>query len=190
MNPIAFLAALSLGGAATAHAEDAPTADYREVELVDEGPARLPDRRAYRSMFVLSPMLIPPGVELHMHRELTDRTSLVVGVGGAAWRVEGEGPVRFKLLAGLDLNPAGNGMAGFLISPRVSWGQLIIDEGDADDRTNMLTAGLLLGHRWIMTPGTTVSIAAGPAYNHWSQEGDSLLDVLAPTVEFTFGWAL
>lgn len=183
-------ACIALALPAAARADAPSTETYREVQLVDEGPTKVPDRRAYKGLFLISPLLIPPGIVLRYHRSLSDKATLVLGGGGAAWKVEGEGPVRFKLLAGVDLTPAGNGMAGFLVGPRVEWGKLVVAEaGGGDDETSMFAGGLILGHRWIWNPGTTLSIGGGAMYHNWSHEGESLLEAIAPAAEFTFGWA-
>lgn len=176
----------------------------RHVELVDDGPMQMRDKRDYDTLVVIGPRLFPPGIGGRVLRSLSDEVTLMVGAGygGFDLRLFGlrAAAQRIDARAGLDLQPLGNGMHGFYVGPRVVY-KMFVGEAAAGDssaaiHTQTLGVGGALGWRWVWDPGLSVGIGVGAAWNQflvdageYDDDPEIALIGLAPLGEFTIGWA-
>lgn len=212
-------AALVLSTGATAMAQDGngradygtegegtQESGYRNVDIYEQGRFRMRDKRGYENLVILGPRIIPPGLAVRYDRLLSDRVSVLAGVGYGSI---GSGDVRFSRIEGLlgmNWHPIGNGMHGFFLGPRLKidkW-TLTVTEGDSggDGSITAIGAGAVAGWRWIWDPGFSLGLGIGGQYISIASEaaatyedgteastGSFNVDGFVPTFEFTLGWA-
>jgi len=199
--------------------EEGESTGYRDVELVDGGPTLMEDKRDYTMAVVPGFSIIPPGVKVRFQYGLNERLTLIAGVGYGGFGYTRETSIdvdsdssadasassgtdwtRYHVLAGLDLQPIGNGMHGFYVGPRVLYRKgntnFSLFTEEAEVVRTAIVWRMLLGYSVVMDPGILVKMGFGAGYRHnvgsttseyFTSEASYLGFV--PTVELNLGWA-
>ena len=159
---------------------------YKDVDLVRFERIRIADKRMYRH--AISPKVIGTGpylmslnIGLRYDLAITDHISVQAG---AAAVPGGGAETAFSGRLGVNLQPVGNGLAGFFVGPRVNglWGHAL--DSQSDGFTGNVQA--IMGYRWVLHPGAVIGFGAGAQYLF----GDTELDgKFLPAGEVQLGWA-
>ena len=212
-------AALLLGASATAMAQDGhgradygtegegtEASGYGNVDIYEQGRFRMRDKRDYENLVIIGPRILPPGVAIRYDRLLSDRISVLAGVGYGAIGSGDTKISRIEGMLGMNWHPIGNGMHGFFVGPRLKinqWGITVTEgESGADGSVTAISAGAVAGWRWIWDPGFSLGLGLGGQYITVASEaaatyedgteadtGSYNFDGFVPAFEFTLGWA-
>jgi hypothetical protein len=170
------------------------------VELEDRGGPRVEDKREYRTLLVLGPRFVPPGIGGRVTHLLDDHVGVMVGAGYSGWQILGLELRHVDLRAGIDLEPLGNGLDGPYLGARGVYktflGSVDVNDQPTGLSTETMTFGGVAGWRFVVHPGFSVGAALGAGYTTWVGEaghldgGDDVTAVgLTPMGEFALGWA-
>ncbi|MEL6344603.1 MAG: hypothetical protein AAFV53_15920 [Myxococcota bacterium] len=181
-------------------------ADGRRVELVDDGPTLMHDKREYRTLMTPGVMLATPGVKVRMQRLVTDNVSVMVGggIGGggiSSCDCAGLSWARWQAVGGIDVHPIGNGFHGPYLGPRVLYrhgdARFGLFGADAETARDLLAVRGIVGYRWVFDPGLSVAIGVGGSHRQslrtytvdGEQTGATVANLVVPAAEFNLSWA-
>lgn len=139
----------------------------RDVELVDYGRFRMPDRRGYKNLVSVG-WLFPIGVTVRYDRLVLDNFSVLAQAGYGLLKVGNASWSSWRLAGGFNWHPIGNGMHGFFVGPRVQYTDWTIkyedSAGEAKGGVSSLVFSALAGYRWIWDPGFSLGLGLGASY--------------------------
>ena len=192
------LAMVSMPAIAEESEDEGTPSGYVNVNLVDDGPTKMDDKREYRSIVIPGFSFIPPGIKGRYQFLVTDHVSVMGGAGistlssdnsETAWR-------RWHGLVGVDYHPIGNGFHGFYVGGRALYrhGNTSFGFFDEDVETETVVTIFrgLLGYRVVIDPGISIGMGVGPAYRILSRDTagtTSGYKTTIPALEFNLGWA-
>lgn len=179
---------------------------HRDVELVDYGRFRMPDRRDYKNLISIG-WLFPVGATVRYDRLILDNFSVLGQLGFGSIKFGNTTWTSWRVAGGFNWHPIGNGMHGFFLGPRVQYTDWTLkyedSEGVAKGGVSSIVASGIVGYRWIWDPGFSLGLGLGAAYRATLAEasveysdGTEASNVetdrasgLGFDMEFTLGWA-